>query len=107
MYVWQAAFTILRLLLYVDKIVFITNSPVKANKSVTNCSSFVFPCVPLCHLYPRLVDIPSEYHVLDTDYTSFSSVYNCVQIGPERVSHWMFYYEYVNSNSRWEASMLR
>ncbi|KAG0716249.1 Apolipoprotein D [Chionoecetes opilio] len=31
--------------------------------------------------------IPAEYHVLDTDYTTFSAVYNCVQIGPERFQY--------------------
>ena len=41
-----------------------------------------------CILCLRHTDIPAEYHVLDTDYESFSAVYNCLQLGPERVSHW-------------------
>ncbi|KAK8406779.1 hypothetical protein O3P69_007376 [Scylla paramamosain] len=28
--------------------------------------------------------IPAEYHVLDTDYTNFSAVYNCEQLGELR-----------------------
>jgi len=31
--------------------------------------------------------IPAEYHILDTDYTTFSSVYNCLQVGPERFEY--------------------
>ncbi|MPD05628.1 hypothetical protein E2C01_101380 [Portunus trituberculatus] len=30
--------------------------------------------------------IPAEYHVLDTDYTNFTAVYNCEQLGELRVS---------------------
>nr|AYU71034.1 crustacyanin-C1 [Eriocheir sinensis] len=31
--------------------------------------------------------VPAEYHVLDTDYTTFSSVYNCFETGPERFQY--------------------
>ncbi|KAK7019434.1 hypothetical protein SK128_011432 [Halocaridina rubra] len=31
--------------------------------------------------------IPAEYHILDTDYDTFSSVYNCIQEGE---FHWQF-----------------
>ncbi|MPC38436.1 Apolipoprotein D [Portunus trituberculatus] len=39
--------------------------------------------------------IPAEYHVLDTDYESFSAVYNCLQLGPER-----FEYAWILSRSQ-------